>query len=163
MTRVVTNEDIGKGLEISTPDVKLAVKAGRNVVVDAGGVHVDFPAPPTIPKAVSDIAISGTTVTKTFTDGTNDTEQLPAPTVDIKLAGLSFEGGKLKATLSDNSTVDTEFSSAFLIAAIEALPDADKAKVVTALLPQIRTALVGEEIKSFDGTRTLGNLIKPNQ
>lgn len=85
MASILKKEQVGKGLEVT--DAKLVVKAGNGIIVDNGGVAIDPDALPVVPKAVADISVSGTTVTKSFTDGTSSTETLPAPTVDVKLSG----------------------------------------------------------------------------
>lgn len=158
MASLLRKEQVGNGLEVST-EHKLQVKAGRNVTVDAGGVHVDFPEVPQAPKAVADVTIAGTTVTKSFTDGTSATETLPAPTVDVHLSGITFADGKLKATLSDGSTQEAEFSAELVVAAIEGMNDTQKGKLVDALLPKLLDAIKGEEVKDFADVQ-LGFLLK---
>lgn len=157
MAQVLRKEQVGKGLEVA--DTKLQVKAGAGIVVDNAGVSLDTSVLPEVPKAIANIVIDGTVVTKTFTDGTTATESLPEPTVDVKLAGLAFEGTKLKATLSDNTTTETDFTAEVVITAIEAMDKAQKDKVVAALLPNILEAIKGEELKDF-ADQPLGFLIK---
>lgn len=158
MAQVLKREQVGLGLEVSA-EHKLQVKAGRNVTVDAGGVHVDLPEVTPAPKAVADVTISGTTVTKTFTDGTSSNETLPTPTVDVHLAGITFADGKLKATLSDGSFKEAEFTAELVVAAIEGMDDTQKGKVVDALLPKLLEAIKGEEVKDFADVQ-LGFLLK---
>lgn len=157
MASLLKKEQVGKGLEVS--DAKLVVKAGNGIIVDNGGVAIDTDALPVVPKAVADISIAGTTVTKSFTDGTSSTETLPAPTVDVKLSGLTFKDDKLEATLSDGSKVETEFGAEIVVATIEAMDDAQKGKVVAALLPQILESIKGEEATDF-GNNQIGYFIK---
>lgn len=151
MAQVLIKENVGLGLEVETSTHKLQVKAGSGIVVDNAGVSIDTSVLPEVPKAVKDIAISGRTVTKTFTDNTTATEDLPAEQVDVKFASAVFEDGKMKVTLSDGSTVDTEFSSTFFLAAFKGLNDTQKDEVVAAILPALVKAIKGEVIEDFTG------------
>lgn len=158
MAKILKREQVGFGLEVNA-EHNLQVKAGRNVTVDAGGVHVDLPAIPEVPKAIKDIRIVNTTVTKTFTDNTTSTEQLPAPTVDVKLSGITFEAGKLKATLSDGTSTEAEFTTDFLVTVVESLTPEQKTRVVQALLSKLVDSLKGEEVKDFADNK-LGYFLK---
>lgn len=161
MAKVLTREKVGLGLEVESSEHKLQVKAGSGIVVDNAGVSIDTSVLPEVPKAVKDITIAGRTVTKTFTDNSTATEQLPAEQVDVKFASAVFEDGKMKVTLSDGSTVDTEFSSTFFLAAFKGLNDTQKDEVVAALLPALVKALKGEIVEDFTGSDgAIGWLLK---
>lgn len=150
MAKVVTDGDIGVGLGVSEAK-KLVVKAGSGIVVDNAGVSIDTSVLPEVPKAVKDVTISGRTVTKTFTDNTTATEQLPAEQVDVKFESAVFEDGKMKVTLSDGSKAETDFSSTFFLAAFKNLDDTQKDEVVEAILPALVKAIKGEMIEDFTG------------
>ncbi|MCI7480130.1 MAG: hypothetical protein MSA88_06820 [[Pasteurella] aerogenes] len=78
--------------------------------------------------------------------GNVDLPQIP---VDVKLSDLEFtQDGKLKATLSDNSTTEVDFNAMVIIAALKAANEQQKAELKTFLLNLIK----GEEVQDFAGT-----------
>lgn len=77
-----------------------------------------------------------------------------APKVDVKLAGLSFEGGKLKGSLSDGSETETDFNAEVVIAALEGATSEQKNRLKAALID----ALKGEEVQNLAGA-TKGYLL----
>lgn len=84
---------------------------------------------------------------------------IPPANVDVKLGGLTFENGKLKATLSDNSAVETDFTAEIVVAAIEQANEREKQRIADALKDAFLDALRGEELKDFAGA-TRGFLIR---
>lgn len=77
--------------------------------------------------------------------GNVDLPQIP---VDVKLSDLEFtQDGKLKATLSDNSTTEVDFNAMVIIAALKAANEQQKAELKTFLLDLIK----GEEVQDFAG------------
>lgn len=84
--------------------------------------------------------------------GNVDLPQIP---VDVKLSDLEFtQDGKLKATLSDNSTTEVDFNAMVIIAALKAANEQQKAELKTFLLDLIK----GEEVQDFGGV-TKGYLL----
>lgn len=127
--------------------------AGNNLVktkADGTNEEVALPAAPT---AVTGGSISGNTITLPKSDGTSDTIELPAIPVDVKLSSLEFTPeSKLKATLSDGTTTETEFTPEVVVKAIEAATDEQKQRIVDALKGTLLTSLRGTEVRDSSGT-----------
>lgn len=129
----------------------VTVTDGKLVKTKADGTTEDV-ALPTAPTAVTGGSITGNAITLTKTDGTSDTIDLPAVPVDVKLSSLEFTpDGKLKATLSDNTTAETDFTAEVVILAIESANDSQKQRIVEAIKDQLLSALRGTEVQDSSG------------
>ena len=120
---------------------------------------------------ITAVAIEGSNVKVTKSDGSEETLALPAQAVDVKLKGAELtEDNKLKLTLSDDSVIEADlakFVDAPKAAAdywteIKALPDF-KATVIDLLKsPEAKAALIemlkGEEVQNLAG-ETKGYLL----
>lgn len=89
----------------------------------------------------------GETVLKLDASGLH--AELPTPKADVHLSGLTFEGGKLKATLSDGTTAETDFAGSIVIEALKQASDADKKALADSLKAQLIEALKGDEVTDF--------------
>lgn len=129
----------------------VTVTDGKLVKTKADGTTEDV-ALPTAPTAVTGGSISGNIITLPKSDGTSDTIELPAVPVDVKLSSLEFTpDGKLKATLSDNTTAETDFTAEVVILAIEAADNNQKERIVEAIKDQLLSALRGTEVQDSSG------------
>lgn len=119
MISILHKTELGHGLEVGS-DHKLKVKTDNT-----GNVQFEL----------SDNGLKGQVT-------------LPQIPVDVKLSSLEFTPtGKLKATLSDNSTTEVDFNAAVVIAAIKAANENQKAELKTFLLDLLK----GEEVQDFAG------------
>lgn len=124
---------------------------GKLVKTKADG-SIEEVALPAAPTAVTGGSISDRTITLSKTDGTSDTIELPAIPVDVKLSSLDFtDSGKLKATLSDGTTTETDFNAEIVVKAIESANDAQKQRIVDALKDKLLSSLRGTEVQDSSG------------
>ena len=129
----------------------VTVTDGKLVKTKADGTTEDV-ALPAAPTAVTGGSISGNTITLPKSDGTSDTIELPAVPVDVKLSSLEFTTeGKLKATLSDGTSTETDFTAEVVVKAIESADDAQKQRIVDALKGTLLTSLRGTEVQDSSG------------
>lgn len=129
----------------------VTVTEGNLVKTKADGSteNVALPAAPT---AVTGGSISGNTITLPKSDGTSDTIELPAIPVDISLDDLVFTNeGKLKATLTNGSIKETDFTAEVVVKAIESADDAQKQRIVDALKDKLLSSLRGTEVQDSSG------------
>lgn len=147
--KAVFIDEIADGLEVTAAN-KLAVKAGRNVIVDTGGVHVDFPAAPDL-----------SPIENRLTDvEAKDTEQDGRLTAleqrsDIKLQNAVVEDTTLKLTTSDNVEIEVDLAK-FL----NVVPSAQDiyAEIKQQIIRDVKAAIKGEVIQNLAGD-TKGYLI----
>lgn len=156
--------ETGDGLEFVGG--KYQVKAGTGVRVDGSGVHCTISADVQSPLEKTDSGViklkDGTVVdfrmdeanrqiVATLADGSTKNVPLPALPVDVKISGLTFADGKLKATLSDGTSVETDFNAEIVVKAIEAADDAQKRRIIAAIKPLLLAELRGEEVQNSSG------------
>lgn len=163
MIKILHSGDLGKTTENVAGKLEVKLNNSGNVHFERttaglkGNVTI-----PDIPSVLNGASVSGNAITFTKTSGSPLTVQLPAPTVDVKLSSLEFtSAGKLKATLTDRSTVEVDFTAEVVVKAIEGANEAQKQRLVNALLPKLKTSLRGEEVKDF-ADRTTGYLLPAN-
>lgn len=126
----------------------VTVTDGKLVKTKAGGTTEDV----ALPTAVTGGSISGNTITLHKSDGTSVTIELPAIPVDISLDDLVFTNeGKLKATLTNGSIKETDFTAEVVVKAIESADDAQKQRIVDALKGALLTSLRGTEVQDSSG------------
>lgn len=103
----------------------------------------------TAPTALTGASREGNTITFTRSNSESDiTVDLPAVPVDVKLQSLEFtDQGKLKATLSDDSTAEVDFTAEVVVKALEAADSGQKARIKTLLLDILK----GEEVQNLAG------------
>ena len=150
LIKVVTEKDIGNGLEIE--NTKL------------------------VAKGIKQIAVQGNEIVVTKYDDSTENVALPAQTVDVKLTGAELvDETTLKLTLSDNSELRVDLSK-FLNIDTDTKPTAVslagttlqidlsdgtnvQTNIATALQNYIDTNVKGDEVQSLGGTK-LGYFIK---
>lgn len=120
-------------------------------------------------KAVKGIKVEGNQLVLTNTeDGSEERVDLPAVPVDVKLQGAELQENKLVLTLTDQSKIEVDlakFVDVFEVTAEAiktALAGADtgiKQAIVAALLPELKAALKGEEVKDLSD-QSLGFLLQ---
>lgn len=140
--KAVFIDEIADGLEVTAAN-KLAVKAGRNVTVDASGVHVDLPTP-------TDLGPVEQRLTATETKDTEQDGRLTAleQRSDIKLQNAVVEGNILKLTTSDNVEIPVDLSK-FL----NVVPSAQDiyAEIKQQIITDVKAAIKGEVIQNLAG------------
>lgn len=147
--KIVHDYEADKGLEVTEGKLNVKIKAGETVLkVGDEGLYTELPAQQEIPVAFKDASISGTTITFTKTDDSTSTLELPAQTVDVHVSGLTFTDGKLKATLSDGSTAETDFTAEIVVNALKGA-DSTQKQALKELFVEI---LKGEEVQDLSGT-----------
>lgn len=147
--KVVFIDEIMNGLEVTAGN-KLAVKAGRNVTVDAGGVHVDFPAP-------TDLGPVENRLTNVEAKDVEQDGRIQAleQRNDIKLQNAVVEDTTLKLTTSDNVEIEVDLAK-FL----NVVPSAQDiyAEIKQQIITDVKAAIKGEVIQNLAGD-TKGYLI----
>lgn len=153
--KIYHEQEVGHGLK-KYDDNKLGFLPDNSgnvqfTISDAGVKGaVTIPAAPDFPVALApNPTISGRVITFPKTDGSAAaTVELPAVPVDVKLRGLEFtDTGKLKATLSDNSTTEVDFTAEVVIKALESAGQAQKNRLKALFL----TFMKGEEVQNIAG------------
>lgn len=147
--KVVFIDEIMNGLEVTAGN-KLAVKAGRNVTVYAGGVHVDFPAP-------TDLGPVENRLTNVEAKDVEQDGRIQAleQRNDIKLQNAVVEDTTLKLTTSDNVEIEVDLAK-FL----NVVPSAQDiyAEIKQQIITDVKAAIKGEVIQNLAGD-TKGYLI----
>lgn len=147
--KAVFIDEIADGLEVTAAN-KLAVKAGRNVTVDAGGVHVDFPAP-------TDLGPVENRLTNVEAKDVEQDGRIQAleQRNDIKLQNAVVEDTTLKLTTSDNVEIEVDLAK-FL----NVVPSAQDiyAEIKQQIITDVKAAIKGEVIQNLAGD-TKGYLI----
>lgn len=148
--KTVFIDEIADGLQV-TAENKLAVKAGRNVTVDAGGVHVNFPAAPDL----SPIENRLTNVEAKDVEQDGRIQALEQRN-DIKLQNAVVEDTTLKLTTSDNVEIEVDLAK-FL----NVVPSAQDiyTEIKQRIITDVKAAIKGEVIQNLAG-ETKGYLIK---
>ena len=151
--KAVFIDEIADGLEVTAAS-KLAVKAGRNVTVDASGVHVDLPTP-------TDLGPVEQRLTATEAKDTEQDGRLTAleQRSDIKLQGAVVEDTTLKLTTSDNVEIQVDLTK-FL----NVVPSAQDIynEVKDKIIRDVKAAIKGEVLQNLAG-ETKGYLIVADQ
>lgn len=150
MIKIYKTGNNGNGIE--ERDGKLHVKAAdATIEVGADGIKVATGSLPQAPKAVSGISVQGNALQVAFTDNTNASVDLPAPTVDVKLQGAEITtDNKLKLTLSDGSEIEAELSK-FVDAPKSAQDYWNEMKALPTFAQDIKDAIKGEEVQDLAG------------
>lgn len=147
--KAVFIDEIADGLQV-TAENKLAVKAGRNVTVDAGGVHVDLPAP-------TDLGPVENRLTNVEAKDVEQDGRIQAleQRNDIKLQNAVVDDTTLKLTTSDNVEIEVDLAK-FL----NVVPSAQDiyAEIKEQIIRDVKTAIKGEVIQNLAG-ETKGYLI----
>lgn len=147
--KAVFIDEIADGLQVTSAN-KLAVKAGRNVTVDAGGVHVDLPAP-------TDLGPVENRLTNVEAKDVEQDGRLTAleQRNDIKLQNAVVEDTTLKLTTSDNVEIEVDLAK-FL----NVVPSAQDiyAEIKEQIIRDVKAAIKGEVIQNLAG-ETKGYLI----
>lgn len=147
--KAVFIDEIADGLQVTSAN-KLAVKAGRNVTVDAGGVHVDLPAP-------TDLGPVENRLTNVEAKDVEQDGRLTAleQRNDIKLQNAVVEDTTLKLTTSDNVEIEVDLAK-FL----NVVPSAQDiyAEIKEQIIRDVKAAIKGEVIQNLAGD-TKGYLI----
>lgn len=157
--QVFHKTELGKTLEYVDAKTEVKLDNSGNVQLErteAGlKASVVIPAAPEVPAALNGATIQDRTITFTKTQGEAVTIELPAFPVDVKLQSLAFTPeGKLKATLSDNSTAEVDFTAEVVVKALESATQEQKTRLKAALLDTLK----GEEVQDFAGA-TKGYLL----
>lgn len=147
--KAVFIDEIADGLQVTSAN-KLAVKAGRNVTVDAGGVHVDLPAP-------TDLGPVENRLTNVEAKDVEQDGRIQAleQRNDIKLQNAVVEDTTLKLTTSDNVEIEVDLAK-FL----NVVPSAQDiyAEIKEQIIRDVKAAIKGEVIQNLAGD-TKGYLI----
>ena len=157
--QVFHKTELGKTLEYVDAKTEVKLDNSGNVQLErteAGlKASVVIPDAPEVPAALNGATIQDHTITFTKTQGEAVTIELPAIPVDVKLQSLAFtDEGKLKATLSDNSTTEVDFTAEVVVKTLESASQEQKTRIKAALLNVFK----GEEVQDFAGT-TKGYLL----
>lgn len=147
--KAVFIDEIADGLQVTSAN-KLAVKAGRNVTVDAGGVHVDLPAPTDLGPVENRL----TNVEAKDVEQDGRIQSLEQRN-DIKLQNAVVEDTTLKLTTSDNVEIEVDLAK-FL----NVVPSAQDiyAEIKEQIIRDVKAAIKGEVIQNLAGD-TKGYLI----
>lgn len=149
VTKGTTTTDIPFPAQ-TTPVTNTALTiAGTSIsVVDSQGNQVEG----ALPNAFTSFTKTDNTVTFTKVDGTTENLELPAIPVDIHFDNAEFtDEGKLKVTLSNGDTKETDFNAEIVVKAVEGATETQKQRIAAALKDELLKLIKGEEVQDLNG------------
>lgn len=154
--------NFGNGLEINAGKVQVKTKDTESIsftVTDEGvsAQYIGNTNEVDTSNFITNVKHNETDNSLEFTRSSgNVVVTLPKPEVDVHLSGLEFEQDKLKATLSDGSTKEVQFTAELIVSSLENAPEDVKKRLANILLPNF---IRGEEVQDLNGV-TKGYLVK---